>query len=169
MNTPLLKFPNPMLLQRALPCDPKDGQQVHIDVFKLMWDVMLHHKGLGLAAPQIGIPKRMIVGRHQKWNLWAINPEVEPAGKDMVWSEEGCLSVPGRRVRVRRYKRVHFTYWDQNGKWHDVTLGSIPSLIVQHETDHLDGITLANFKPYGERLCVKPNPLTTSSSEAASA
>jgi len=112
-------------------------QQLLDDMFETMYDSL----GIGLAAPQIGIAKRIAVidvtpDKSQQLSL--INPEItEREGNDMM--EEGCLSVPGHRDTVPRATHVTLRALDRNGKPYEIEADGLLAHCIQHEVDHLDG------------------------------
>ncbi|WP_028807599.1 peptide deformylase [Streptomyces canus] len=111
--------------------------------------------GVGLAAPQVGVPLRIAVvedpapvpeevrlarGRVPQPFRVLVNPSYEPVGTERVAFFEGCLSVPGWQAVVARPAEVRLTCEDENGRAVDEVFGGWPARIVQHETDHLDGV-----------------------------
>lgn len=106
-----------------------------------MFETMLKNRGVGLAAPQVGILKRIIViaPRGNDKELYAyVNPHIYK-GQGEVIDEEGCLSVPCASAEVTRYKKIWLRALDRNGKKIDTTVSDFPARIIQHETDHLNG------------------------------
>jgi peptide deformylase len=109
-----------------------------------MFESMYAAEGIGLAAPQIGIGKRMYVvdlsvGKNPEERLVLINPEIiEKEGKQV--EEEGCLSLPDIRDKVSRHFRVRMRAQDVKGKWFEIDGEELLSRAFQHELDHLDGI-----------------------------
>lgn len=109
------------------------------DMFRIMRD----NRGAGLAAPQIGETLRVIVVEYGSVCAVMINPEiVKRPGKIVTSIGEGCLSYPGLRADRQRHKRVIVEYFDQN--WEKVKLDArgFLAFILQHEIDHLDGVTI---------------------------
>lgn len=121
-----------------------------------MVETMYSVKGLGLAAPQVGINKRMFVidigdGIVRK----VINPKIEYFG-DIVEFEEGCLSIPGIRKVVKRPECVKVTYLNEKGQEVTVVADDLLSKAFQHEYDHLDGILyVEKIAPVAKRLIAK--------------
>jgi peptide deformylase len=115
-----------------------------------MRDTMQHLSGAGLAAPQIGVSLRVVIfgmDYNPRYPDAApvpytvlINPVVTPLGTDVEDDWEGCLSVPGMRGVVPRYKHVRYTGVDASGQPVDRTVSDFHARVVQHEVDHLDGI-----------------------------
>jgi peptide deformylase len=142
MIYPIVKFPDPILQQAAEPVSVFDAELRTLvdDMFTSMYDA----QGIGLAAPQIGISKRLTVidvsfQKDPKQKLVLINPEiVEKSGKQV--EEEGCLSLPEIRDRVVRAAQVKVRAFDAEGKPVEVEGTELLSRALQHEIDHLDGI-----------------------------
>ncbi|NPV88287.1 peptide deformylase [Coprothermobacteraceae bacterium] len=97
-------------------------------------------EGVGLAAPQVGVPLRLVVIEYEGFKEALINPKWEPAGEEVDEDLEGCLSVPGLYGLVKRYRKIRLSFTDALGKKHRVVLEGMVARIVQHEVDHLDGI-----------------------------
>lgn len=115
-----------------------------------MWDTMAARGGVGIAAPQIGVPLRVVVFAVEESERYPeappiprtvlINPEIARAGDEMVDGWEGCLSVPGLRGVVPRYQRVRYSGLDADGRPFTREAEGFHARVVQHECDHLDGI-----------------------------
>jgi peptide deformylase len=116
-----------------------------------LFDTMHAEDGAGIAAPQIGVLKRVVIfgvedenprypGRGSVPTTILINPVITPLDNEMEDGWEGCLSVPGMRGLVPRYKRVHYRGFDENGKLIERDADGFHARVVQHECDHLDGI-----------------------------
>lgn len=105
-----------------------------------MFETLYHYNGVGLAAPQIGIPKRIVVidaGENEKFVL--INPEIITAsGKEI--DAEGCLSIPGVWGEVERYSEVRVRAQDVKGEHFEVQANDLLCRALQHEIDHLKGV-----------------------------
>ena len=144
---PLLIYPDPRL---RLVCDPVEGNITAgevWDVLDAMGQVMKDHNGIGLAAPQIGCPRRIIVVHIPDGCLIElVNPEIKFLKRyGRFSSEEGCLSYPGKLVRIQRYRRVKVSGTDRNAE--PVTFGGKDqqAAALQHEMEHLDGINIADY------------------------
>ncbi len=99
-----------------------------------------YQPGVGLAAPQIGVSKKVIIiNFDEKVNAF-INPEIEVLDEEKEEDEEGCLSLPGIREQVERYKKVRLRAKDIKGKDTEMVVEGMLARILQHETDHLEGI-----------------------------
>jgi peptide deformylase len=115
-----------------------------------MRDTMQHLNGAGLAAPQIGVSARVVVFGVEANPRYPdaeavpytilINPELTPLGEELEEGWEGCLSVPGMRGLVPRYRHLRYTGFDAQGRPIDRTVSDFHARVVQHEVDHLDGI-----------------------------
>ena len=125
--------------------DPQLGQ-----IVADLRDTMVACDGAGLAAPQIGVPLRLVIFgfRHNRRYPEAppipetvlINPEIEPLGELRSEGWEGCLSVPGLRGVVARHHRIRYRGWDEDGQWIEREAEGFHARVVQHECDHLDGV-----------------------------
>jgi len=135
--------PDPVLKAKALPVESVDG-----DVRQLMDDMletMYVAPGIGLAAPQVGVSKRVIVMdiAHEdepKAPLFMANPELVWVSDEDATYEEGCLSVPGHYADVVRPAEVRVRYLDRDGKQQELQTGGLLATVIQHEMDHLDGV-----------------------------
>lgn len=142
MIYPIVKYGNPVLESPAETITEFDTPELH-KLIEDMFDSMYAAHGVGLAAPQIGIPKRISVidasnGENPAEKLVLINPEiVRVEGKQT--SEEGCLSVPGFREQVTRPFRVTVRAQNAQGQWFEKTGEELLARAFAHETDHLNG------------------------------
>jgi len=137
-------YPAGVLGKRAEPVEKIDG-----DIRRLvdkMIDVMVERKGVGLAAPQVGVPLRLFIisldGGRENVKVF-INPTVTPTG-DLGEIEEGCLSVPGIYTKIRRYKKCQVTATDLDGKEFTDEGEGLYARALQHEYDHIEGVTIIN-------------------------
>jgi peptide deformylase len=138
-----------LLLQRAEEVVAFDTPELHALIAD-MQDTMAAMDGAGIAAPQIGVSKRVVifgVGKNPRYPdaeevpyTVLINPQLEMVGDEMEDGWEGCLSVPGMRGLVPRHVRLHYTGQDQYGNMIDRMVSGFHARVVQHECDHLDGI-----------------------------
>jgi peptide deformylase len=116
-----------------------------------MTDIMLKNKGVGLAAPQAGVPLRLFIisldGNKDSVKVF-INPTVTPipeqTGSSLAEMDEGCLSVPGIYTKIRRYKRCKVTATDLNGNEFSEETEGLYARALQHEYDHIEGMTIAS-------------------------
>ena len=148
--SPLLSWPHPILRQVAHPLQRFDDQ-VHIFKNRLL-ERMYQAGGVGLAAPQLGIPIAVFVmdcrirSPHSQIYFCA-NPELE-LGKDQILSEEGCLSFPGLKVSVPRATEVLLTAQNASGTWYKTKLAGLDAICAQHEYEHLQGLSFINNIDY---------------------
>ena len=105
---------------------------------------LLRNRGIGLAAPQIGVSKRLIVGQGPGWRFALINPVIVKSSMQTATLEEGCLSVPGVKLTVTRPKQITVHGFALDWKPVKIKARGLLSACLQHEIDHLNGITLAN-------------------------
>jgi peptide deformylase len=136
------KYPDDVLKKKALPLDALEGklQRLIDDMIETMYAA----PGIGLAAPQVGVSKRLIVvdvslGEEKNSLIVLINPEIIEAD-GFVDSEEGCLSVPGYTANVKRAEKVKVKGLDRNGKPVEIEGEGLLARALQHEIDHLDGV-----------------------------
>jgi peptide deformylase len=137
----ILHHPDPRLREKARPVERFDAdlQKLVDDMFETMYAA----PGVGLAATQVGVARRVFVmdcavEENRREPVVAINPEiVETADAEEV--EEGCLSVPGVRDKLKRYHRVKMKALDRHGKPYEITGEGLMAQCIQHEIDHLNG------------------------------
>ena len=140
---PILTAPDPRLKKKSLPVETVDAdvRQLMDDMLETMYDA----PGIGLAAPQVGALKRVIVldidrEETKTGPLFMANPEIVEASDDDVIYEEGCLSVPDHYSDVARPEKVRVRYLDRDGETRELECEGLLSTCVQHEMDHLEGI-----------------------------
>jgi len=138
---PLLRFGSAPALHRV--CEIITGDDDAAALLDTMWDAMYGAKGIGLAAPQIGVIKRAIVMHVKGFKLELINPTITKQYGGQVTSKEGCLSYPGVKVNVLRYKCVVIEGFTRDHKPVERKLKGLAAMCAQHEVDHLNGITIA--------------------------
>lgn len=141
----ILTYPDERLKRESKKIDKIDVKIMTIA--KDMADIMFENSGVGLAAPQIGINKQIIVYRtviEDGVRIFEtlINPIILKSEGNYISEKEGCLSVPNLREDVKRAKKIKVEFLDINGVHKTVELEDIPSVIVQHEIDHLKGVLL---------------------------
>ena len=145
----VLRMGDPRLLEKALPVAAFDTPELHALLADLR-DTMAHLDGAGLAAPQIGVPLRVVIfgfeanARYPEAapvpNTVLINPQLTPLSEEEEEGWEGCLSVPGLRGMVPRWKRLRYAGFDAVGQRFEHEVEGFHARVVQHECDHLDGI-----------------------------
>lgn len=115
------------------------NNNIHI-LINDMFDTMYDANGVGLAAPQVGIVKQVVVIDDYEGNVLAlINPKIEQIGTEMQTSTEGCLSLPGYSGNVQRPKKVRVTALDETGEEIEIIAEDMLAVILSHEIDHLSG------------------------------
>jgi peptide deformylase len=140
----------PRLLRISEPVRGSDTQLL-AELLRDMRDTMAALSGAGLAAPQIGVALRVVIfgtgapnPRYPQAEIVPatvlINPELEILGEEIEEGWEGCLSVPGMRGLVPRYRQLRYQGLDENGARIDRVVSGFHARVVQHEVDHLDGI-----------------------------
>ena len=138
----ILLYPDPLLLMRSAKINVFDENLVSLS--KDLIDTMYEADGVGLAAPQIGINKRIFVmdcssENEEKDCRVVINPEIEHASEELGSYKEGCLSIPGITEEISRPKVIKVLYQDVNGVLQRDTYDDLWSICFQHELDHLNG------------------------------
>ena len=144
---PILVAPHPVLKKVAEPVETVDDEIRRIleDMLETMYDA----PGIGLAAPQVGISKRMLVidvaARDEEPRpMKIINPEILNQSADLSTYDEGCLSFPDQYAEVKRPATVRLRYLDETGTQHEIEADGLLATCVQHEIDHLDGIVFVD-------------------------
>ena len=144
---PIIIAPDPRLKRKAAPVAKVDGA-----IRRLMDDMLetMHAaNGVGLAAPQVGELKRVIVvdiarKGEKPMRLRMANPEIVWASEEFELRDEGCLSFPEQFAEVRRPAKVRVSYLDHENEIREIEAEGLLSVCVQHEMDHLDGILLVD-------------------------
>ena len=145
---PILEVPDPRLKQVSTPVEEVDDdiRALIADMFETMYAA----PGIGLAAVQVGVPKRLLVidlqepeeegGEPVRAPRVFINPEIVAHNEEKMPYNEGCLSVPDQYAEVDRPDRIRARWLDENGKTHEQEIDGLLAVCLQHEMDHLDGI-----------------------------
>lgn len=107
-----------------------------------MIEVMIANNGVGLAAPQVGINKQIIVVLINESPKCFINPEIISHSQETETCEEGCLSIPDTFVQVKRYKSIGIKYRDLSGRPRVEIYENLEARVLQHEIDHLQGVLM---------------------------
>lgn len=149
----IYEYPSPALKERAQDVVPTDEHGLD-DLANHMVRVMLDAPGVGLAATQIGVPKRMIVflSEDSERPQVVLNPTIVDCSVETVLEEEGCLSLPGITVEVERPARVVCEGISLTGDPVSVDAEDLLARILQHEIDHLDGILIIDRATPEERV-----------------
>ena len=160
---PILKMGDPRLLRVAQPVKQFNTPELHALLTDLQ-DTMQAANGAGLAAPQIGVDLQVVIFGSGEFNprypdapvvprTVLINPVLTPLSDDEEEGWEGCLSVPGMRGVVPRFKRLRYQGFDETGQPIDRTVEGFHARVVQHECDHLIGMLypmrVRNFAQFG--------------------
>jgi peptide deformylase len=148
---PVLRLGDPRLRQRSLELPEAlfGGPELQA-LIEDLHDTMAARDGAGLAAPQIGVPWRVVlygISHNPRYpeappipETLLINPRLQPEGTDTQLGWEGCLSVPGLRGQVERWQRLRLSWRDAAGGAHAAVVEGFHARVVQHECDHLDGV-----------------------------
>ena len=152
MILPILKFDDPLLTNRS-----EEVKVIDKDIKTLvnnMFETLCIADGIGLAAPQIGVLKRIFVtdieGNGNKFVF--INPVIKDLSKKSIKYNEGCLSIPGISKEVVRAESLVIEYFDIDGKQKRLEANNIFAVCIQHENDHLDGVLFVDRLSPEERL-----------------
>ena len=145
----VLRMGDPRLLEKSAPVE-RFGTPELAGLLADMRDTMAYLNGAGLAAPQIGVGLRVVIfgvksnPRYPQVgevpDTVLINPELTPLGAELEEDWEGCLSVPGMRGAVPRYRRLRYAGFDEQARRFERTVDGFHARVVQHECDHLDGV-----------------------------
>ena len=149
----LTKYPTPVLMESAKPVE-KINDEIR-QLAEQMIDIMIETKGVGVAGPQAGVNLRIFVvsidGTRESAKVY-INPTIKVEGP-LVANEEGCLSFPNMYTKVKRYRDCQVTAQDIHGQSFTAKAeGGLYSRCIQHEYDHIEGITLANRMSQAARI-----------------
>ncbi len=159
---PVLKIGNPFL-QKSTKMVNRIDENLRSGVIQDLLDTMAAENGAGIAAPQIGVDLRIIIFGIEKNPRYPdaevvpitilINPQITNLSAELESAWEGCLSVPGFRGLVPRYKTIRYTGRDENGNFINREVSGFHARVVQHEADHLNGILylerIANLRDFG--------------------
>lgn len=142
MKLRVLKYPNPLLFQKSKKITRIDSsiKQLAADMAETMASYGdSHETGVAIAAIQVGVPIRMTVIKEDDSYLALINPEVVKGGKEYLLDMEGCLSVPKKYGKVKRFDKVKVRGLNIEGKKVEIKAEGLMARILQHEIDHMDG------------------------------
>jgi len=152
----IITIPDKILKQRCNPVERVDDDvRVLLDN---MLETMYDAPGIGLAAPQVGVLRRIVtidVSRREEGDesdapiaknpLFMINPEIVWSSDELSLYNEGCLSIPDYYAEIERPAEVIVQFLDRNGKENEIRAGGILATCIQHEVDHLDGILFIDY------------------------
>ena len=148
----ILRIGNPLLRQKSEEVPVTEIRSSEIKkLIRDMYDSMESADGIGLAAPQIGVLKRVVVVGFYRTDRYPelkdgierrilINPEIEVLDSPEVGFWEGCLSVPDMRGYVERKRKIRLKFYDEKEEFHDEIIEGFDAVVYQHECDHLNGI-----------------------------
>ncbi|NIM20747.1 MAG: peptide deformylase [Candidatus Latescibacteria bacterium] len=132
------------------------------ELAEAMMEIMVTENGIGLAAPQVGVGKRLIVARRMRGlddfdapPMALVNPEIVGVSKETWTYEEGCLSLPGISAPIVRPQSVEVRYQDLDGQIHTVSDSSLFGRILLHEIDHLDGRLCIDYISSAQKSLIK--------------
>ena len=144
----ILTIPDPILRKKSIPV-----KRIDKEIKNLMDDMlqtMYNAPGIGLAAIQIGIPKRIVVmdlskDPDKKTPLYFVNPKIVWKSDVNSSYEEGCLSIPNQFAKIDRPDKCHIKYLDYNGNEKEIKAEGLLSTCIQHEIDHLNGVLFIDY------------------------
>jgi peptide deformylase len=146
----LVRYPDHVLRTVCQPVETFDSTLR--DLADEMMALMQHYQGIGLAAPQVGLRQRLMVSCIEDHPLVLANPEVKDSTepRDFV---EGCLSLPGVRINVRRPERIRVTGYDVQGQRRSFGAVGLWARVIQHELDHLNGVLICDYNSREMETC----------------
>ena len=161
MILPIYTYGQSVLREEAVAID-----QNYPDLKKLvsnMFETMYSAEGIGLAAPQIGLPIKLLIidadaisqgyPECKEFKRIMINPEITEHSSETISLEEGCLSFPGIHEKVARAAKIHIRYMDENFDKHEEEVEGFAARVVQHECEHLEGhVFIDNISPIRRQL-----------------
>lgn len=161
MIRPIVRMGDPVLVRRAEPVAAFDAELRALVAD--MWETMADAGGVGLAAPQVGVGLRVMVFGFEQAVRYPdapavprtvlVNPEIEPVGDERADGWEGCLSIPGLRGWVPRWRRIRWHGFDAHGTPLQGEAEDFHARVIQHEFDHLEGVLypmrIEDFRRFG--------------------
>ena len=150
----LVLYPDPVLKKKAEDVEVFD--ETLSALAAKMSEIMAMYEGIGIAAPQVGVLKRLFIvinyAVEPSEEIVMVNPKIE-LGEEQVDSEEGCLSLPGIKGKVKRATTVSVTYQDLSGTAQTLDSRELTAICIQHELDHLNGILfIDHLNPVARKL-----------------
>lgn len=148
----ILRIGHPELRKKSEPVPLTEIRSAEMKkLIRDMFDTMADVGGIGLAAPQVGVLKRLVIVGFDRSDRYPelkegierkilFNPEIEVLKAPAVGFWEGCLSVPDMRGYVERVRKIRLKYYDENEEFHDKIIEGFDAVVYQHECDHLDGV-----------------------------
>lgn len=149
----ILKYPNPVLKKKS-----EEVKGITPEVKELALDMakaMEKNNGVGLAAPQLGILKRIIVVKGEKGPAAFVNPKIIQKSRKTETAEEGCLCFPGIFLKIKRAERVEVEAINLAGEKITFRAQDMLARIFQHEIDHLDGILILDRADFWQKMKLK--------------
>lgn len=147
------KYPDPVLCKQCQEVK-KINQEIR-DLTREMLETMYQHEGIGLAAPQVGVEKRIIVVDIGKGPIILINPKILEVSQEADFMTEGCLSLPNTFVKVERAKKIVVEGFDEYGKQVKLKATGLTARAIQHEVDHLSGILIIDKQNFLKKALEK--------------
>ena len=147
------KYPKSILRKKC-----EELKEINEETFKLaegMKTKMITSEGIGLAGNQVGVEKRIIVVQTEKGPQVFFNPKILKISKEAEVSDEGCLSLPGIYLKIRRGKEVLIEAQDIDKKIVQITAKDLAARIFQHEIDHINGKVIIDRISFWERLKIR--------------
>src|SRR5262245_3124230 len=145
---PIITLPDPLLRKMSAPVERVDDELRALadNMLETMYDA----PGVGLAAVQVAVPRRLIVvdastKDEERKPLVLINPEILTLGSQTRLHEEGCLSIPDVRIEIERPASLRVRYLDRDGKPQELDAEGLLATVIQHEIDHLNGRLIIDF------------------------
>ena len=157
----ILHEPHPILRQQALPVDFERSTPDYVGrLLDDMAETMYAARGMGLAAPQVGVSLRIFVVDDAQDDepsrlLEFVNPTIFARVREPEAGSEGCLSIPGRRVDVKRHRHIGVRALDRKGQPFELWADGILAVAIQHENDHLDGVLMVDHMSPMQRLLAR--------------
>jgi len=149
------RYPDPVLRKKAEHVSEVRDEERNL--ITQMKDTMYANQGIGLAAPQIGISKRIIVLDVGYGLIKMINPEVV-SREGSSWLEEGCLSVSNRTVNIERPEKIQAIFTDEENKEQKASFSGLAAKAIQHEIDHLNGKLIVDYLPWYKKILPARTP-----------
>ena len=149
---PIVEAPDERLRKKSKPVKKLDKKikKIISDMHQTL-SAQKDPEGIGLAAPQVGINQQIFIADIGDGPLAFINPKlIKKSGADVI--EEGCLSIPGVTVMVRRPERIVVRYVDENNQPHEKIYEEMMARVIQHEMDHLDGKLIVDYAGIKEKI-----------------
>jgi len=147
------KYPDPILRKKC-----EEVKKITPEIKELvlnMIETMQKNNGIGLAAPQVGVLKRIIVVEAFQGPKSFINPKILKKSKGTEIMEEGCLSFPGLFLKIKRAKEIEIEGFDKEFKFKKIKAEGILAKVLQHEIDHLDGVLFIDRLNFFQKLKIK--------------